>query len=104
MSPRKDRLTVTVDPEFIEAGNDAVAEGRAPSLSAWVNVALAERVVTERRLLALAQAVTAYEERFGVISAQELVDQARADRESAIVLRGNRAARAKRKTRRRAKT
>jgi uncharacterized protein YllA (UPF0747 family) len=102
MSTRKERLTVTVDPEFIEAGNDAVAEGKAESLSAWVNAALAERVARERRLVALARAVTAYEERFGAISAQELADQARADRESAIVLRGNRAGPAKRKMRRRA--
>ena len=104
MSTRKERLTVTVDPEFIEAGNDAVAEGRAESLSAWVNAALAERVARDRRLVALAQAVTAYEERFGTISAQELADQARADRESATVLRGNRAGRTKRKPRRRAAT
>jgi len=101
MSARKERLTVTVDPEFIEAGNDAVAEGKAESLSAWVNAALAERVARERRLVALAQAVAAYEERFGVISAQELADQAKADRESATILRGNRAARTKSKTRRR---
>ena len=102
MSARKERLTVTVDPEFIEAGSDAVAEGKAESLSAWVNAALAERVARERRLVALAQAVSAYEERFGPISAQELADQARADRESAIVLRGTRAARTKTKTRKRA--
>ena len=102
MSTKKERLTVTVDPEFIEAGNDAVAEGRAESLSGWVNAALAEQVAKERRLAALAQAVAAYEERFGVIGAQELADQARADRESAIVLRGSRAARTKRTTRRRA--
>ena len=101
MSMRKERLTVTVDPEFIDAGNDAVAEGRAESLSAWVNAALAERVARERRLVALAQALTVYEERFGAISAQELADQARADRESAIVLRGTRTGRTKRKPRRR---
>ena len=100
----KERLTVTVDPDFIDAGNDAVAEGRAESLSAWVNAALAERVAQERRLAALARAVEEYEERFGTISAQELADQARADRESAVVLRGNRAGRTKRKRRRRAAT
>ncbi|HEY3517927.1 MAG TPA: hypothetical protein VGL98_12845 [Gammaproteobacteria bacterium] len=102
MSAKKERLTVTVDPEFIEAGNDAVAEGKAESLSAWVNAALGDRVARERRLVALARAVTAYEEQFGVISEQELADQARADRESAIVLRGNRAGRTKGKARRRA--
>jgi uncharacterized protein YllA (UPF0747 family) len=100
----KERLTVTVDPEFIEAGNDAVSEGRAESLSAWVNAALAEKVARERRLVALAAAVSAYEQRFGVISAQELADQARTDRESAIVVRGDGAKLGKRKPRRRITT
>ena len=99
MSTRKERLTVTIDLEFIEAGKAAVGEGRAESLSAWVNAALAERVAKERRLVALGQAVAAYEERFGVISVKELAEQARADRESAVVLRGGRAGRAKRKAR-----
>jgi hypothetical protein len=103
MSTRKERLTVTVDPSFIEAGNEAVAEGRAESLSGWVNAALAERVAKERRLVALAQAVAAYEQRFGAIDARELADQTRADREAAVVLRGNRAGRTKRTTRRRAR-
>jgi hypothetical protein len=84
----------------MEAGNDAVAEGRAESLSGWVNAALAERVAKERRLAALAEVVTAYEERFGAISARELADQARADRESAVVVRGSKPARGKGKTRR----
>jgi protoporphyrinogen oxidase len=88
MISRKERLTVTVDPALIAAGNDAVAEGRADSLSAWVNAALGERVAKERALAALAGAVAAYEGEFGEISAQELADQARADRESAIVVRG----------------
>lgn len=88
MSARKERLTVTVSPDFIAAGNDAVAEGRAESLSAWVNAALAEKVAKEARLAALAEAVAQYEKRFGAISGQELADQARADRESATVVRG----------------
>ena len=100
MSTRKERLTVTVDPAFMAAGSDAVAEGRAESLSAWVNAALAERVGKERRLVALAQAVAAYEERFGAISVQELADQTRADRESAIVVRGSKAKPVKGKARR----
>jgi len=88
MSTRKERLTVTVDPTYIEAGNDAVAEGRAESVSAWVNAALAEKIGRERRLAALAGAVAAYEKKHGVISVQELADQARADREAARVIRG----------------
>jgi uncharacterized protein YllA (UPF0747 family) len=53
-----------------------------------VNAALAEKTAKERRLAALAEAVAAYEKRFGAISDRELADQARADRESAIVVRG----------------
>lgn len=51
MTARKERLTVTVDRTLLDAGNQAVSDGRADSLSAWVNLALAERVTKERRLL-----------------------------------------------------
>ena len=96
----KERLTVTVEPAFIEAGNDAVAEGRAESLSAWVNSALAERVAKERRLGALSDAIATYERRFGAISAQELSDQRRTDRAAAVIVRGTPQGREKRKARR----
>ena len=42
MTRRKLRLTVTVDPELVEAGHRAVAGGDADSLSGWVSEALAE--------------------------------------------------------------
>jgi Arc/MetJ-type ribon-helix-helix transcriptional regulator len=96
MSPVKERLTVTVNPQFVEAGNEAVAEGRAESLSAWVNLALAERTAKERRLKALGNAVASFEAQFGVITAEELEAQRRADSAAARVARGG--------TRRRAKT
>jgi len=64
----KERLTVTVDSELIEAANQAVTEGRVASLSGWVNLALAERAAKERRLRALAEAVAAYEDEFGEIT------------------------------------
>ena len=86
----KERLTVTVDPHLIQAGAEAVSEGRVDSLSAWVNLALADRAAKDRRLRALRGAVAAYEEQFGVISDDELVTQQRADRASARVVRGTR--------------
>ena len=89
MSPVKERLTVTVNPQFVEAGNAAVAEGRAESLSAWVNLALAERTAKERRLKALGDAVASFEAQFGVITAEELEAQRRADSASARVARGS---------------
>lgn len=88
MSARKERLTVTVDPEFIEAGNMAVASGFAVSLSAWVNQAMADRAVQDRHLIALAQAIEDYEAEFGNITLEEIEAQQRADREAAVVVRG----------------
>jgi hypothetical protein len=83
----KERLTVTVDSELIEAANQAVAEGQVTSLSGWVDLALSERADKERRLRALAEAIAAYEGRFGKITAAELASQERADRRNAIAVR-----------------
>jgi hypothetical protein len=87
MSSPKERLTVTVDPAVVQAGHDAVAAGHAPSLSSWVNLALVERAAKDRRLRALGDAIAAYEAAHGVISAQEIDEQVRADRRAAIVVR-----------------
>ena len=89
---RKQRLTVTVDPDLIEAGNRAVAAGQADSLSGWVNRALAERAARERRLQTLMEAVAGYEAEFGEITAEEIAAQRRADRETATVVRGRKTA------------
>jgi hypothetical protein len=90
MTPRKERLTVTVDPELVEAGNWAVATGNADSLSSWVNDALGDRALKDRRLGALASAVSAYEAEFGEITEGEMMSQLRQDRETAVVIRGKR--------------
>jgi hypothetical protein len=88
MTKRKDRLTVTVDPELVTAGNAAVERGMADSLSAWVNEALAERAARDRKLLAMSEAVAAYEAEHGEITAAEIAAQQRADRQAAVVARG----------------
>ena len=88
MPTSKERMTTTVDRELVRAGREAVAAGRAASLSGWVNVALAERAAKDRRLQAMAQALAAYEAERGEISAAELAQQERADRQSAVVVRG----------------
>src|SRR5262245_8801078 len=89
MRTRKERMTVTIDPSLLRAASEAVAEGRAESLSAWVNAALVERAAKERRLRALGAAIATYESEFGVITAEELLAQERADRQSARVVRGS---------------
>jgi hypothetical protein len=100
MTKRKERLTVTVDPNLLVAAREAVSAGRAESVSAWVSSALAERAAKERRLSALAEAIAIYEEDFGEISENEVIAQARADRTSAVIVRGP-ARRARGKRRRR---
>jgi hypothetical protein len=81
---------VTVDPDLIEAGNQAVAAGLAESLSGWVNAALVERATRDRRLQSLWDAISAFEADHGQITADEMDAQARRDREEAVVIRGSR--------------
>ena len=88
MTPRKRRLTVTVDPELVEAGNRAVAEGAAESLSGWVTSALHDKVNRDRKLQQLGSAIADYESEFGEITREEIVARQRADRNDAIVVRG----------------
>jgi hypothetical protein len=88
MTQGKQRVTVTVDPELVDAGNRAVASGAADSLSAWVNTALAERAQRDEQRARLGDAIADYEAEFGEITADEIVDQRRVDREHATVVRG----------------
>jgi ribonuclease HII len=90
MTARKQRLTVTVDPELVEAGNRAVVNGDADSLSAWVSSALADKICRDQQLEHLQAAITDYEAEFGEITADEIVTQRRADREDAVVIRRRR--------------
>jgi hypothetical protein len=88
MTVRKERLTVTVDVEAVEAGNVAVSSGAASSLSAWVNNALLVQARRDQRLRALDDAVADYESEHGEITDEEIRVQDRRDRESAVVVRG----------------
>jgi len=90
MTAHKRRLTVTVDPELLEAGNRAVASGDADSLSAWVSIALAEKVRRDQQLEQLQAAIADYEAEFGEITAEEIAAQRRTDREDATIVRSRR--------------
>lgn len=83
-------MTVTVDPELVEAANRAVADGEAESLSGWVSAALTDKVAKDRKLADLQKAVEAYEMEFGEITPEEMAAQARTDREGAVIVRGRR--------------
>ena len=90
MTPRKQRLTVTVDPQLIEAGQRAVQLGGADSVSAWVSEALEEKIRRDRKLALLAAAIEDFEREFGEITPEEIAAQHRADRADATVVRGPR--------------
>ncbi len=90
MSRPKDRLTVTVDHELVQAGNDAVAAGQAGSLSGWVNSALADRAARDRRLRSLAEAVADYEAEFGEITEAEIAAVRQQDGRRSVVVQGHR--------------
>jgi hypothetical protein len=85
---RKERLTITVGRSLLRAAREAVAAGRAECVSGWVNRALEDRAAKERRLVALADAVAAYEAEAGEITPEEMLAQERDDRRSARVVRG----------------
>jgi hypothetical protein len=103
MTRTKERVTLTLDRDLVEAAGQAVRSGRADSLSGWINQALSEKVARERRLRGLAAAVAAYESEFGKITEAEIDAQRRADRSDALVVRGRRRkSRAKSASKRRA--
>ena len=75
---------MTVDPEFVEAANQAVASGSADSLSG----ALTDRAAHDEHLARLGDSIADYEAEFGEITIEEITRQRRADRQHAVVVRG----------------
>jgi glycerol dehydrogenase-like iron-containing ADH family enzyme len=98
MTQRKSRITVTVDPELVEAANRAVASGAADSLSAWVSAALTDRARRDQQLARLGESIADYEAEFGEITAEEIARQKRTDRQNAVVVRGTHKRAAKART------
>jgi Arc/MetJ-type ribon-helix-helix transcriptional regulator len=87
MSP-KQRLSASVDAELMAAAQQAVTDGRAESISAWVSDALRLKADHDRRLQALDEFLAAYEAEHGEITDDEMRAAGRRVRERAIVVRG----------------
>jgi Arc/MetJ-type ribon-helix-helix transcriptional regulator len=87
MSP-KERLSASVDADLVAVAQDAVAQGRAESVSAWVNEALRLKVAHDQRLRALDEFVAAFETEHGEITEAEMNEAARRARGRAVVVRG----------------
>ena len=86
--PSKERLTITVAPELVEAGQRAVQAGDADSISAWISNAISEKVTRDNQHRALAAAIADFEAEHGEITDDEIAAQRRTDRSRATVVRG----------------
>jgi Arc/MetJ-type ribon-helix-helix transcriptional regulator len=84
----KQRLSVSADAELVAVAQEAVAQGQAESLSAWVNDALRLKADRDRRLQALDDFLAGYEAEHGQITEEEMRDAARRARSRAVVVRG----------------
>jgi hypothetical protein len=80
-------LSATVEAEVLAAGRAAVAEGRAESLSAWVNDALRRQADHDRRWRALDEFLKAYESEHGEITGEEIEAATRSTLAKAVVVR-----------------
>jgi len=83
----RERLSATIEADLLEAGRVAVAEGRAESLSAWVNGALRRQADHDRRMKALDGFLDSYEAEHGEITEQEIEAATRRARARAVVVR-----------------
>jgi len=84
----KERLSASVDADLLAVAQEAVAEGRAESVSAWVNEALRLKVTRDRRLRALDEFVAVFEAEHGEITEAEMNQATRGARGRAVVVRG----------------
>ncbi len=84
----KERLSASVDADLVAVVQEAVAQGRAESVSAWVNAALRLKVAHDQRLRALDEFVAAFEAEHGEITEAEMSEAARRARGRAVVVRG----------------
>jgi Arc/MetJ-type ribon-helix-helix transcriptional regulator len=84
----KERLSASVDADLVAVAQEAVAQGRAESVSAWVNEALRMKVAHDHRLRAMDEFVAAFEAEHGEITEAEMSEAARRARGRAVVVRG----------------
>lgn len=85
----KQRLSASVDADLLEAGHVAVSEGRAETLSSWVNDALRLKADHDRRMAAMEEFLAAYEAEHGEITLEEMEEAARWARDRARTVRPN---------------
>jgi hypothetical protein len=82
----RERLSATVEGELLDAGRQAVAEGRADSLSAWVNDALRRQAEHDLRMKALDGFLAEYEAVHGEITATEMHEATRTTQRRSVAV------------------
>lgn len=85
----KQRLSASVDTELLQAAQSAVEDGRAESVSAWVNDALRLKAEHESRMQALDSFLADYEAKHGAITDVEMDEAVHRTRGRATVVRSS---------------
>ena len=83
----KRRLSASVDADLLRAAEKAARDGRAATVSAWINDALRLKVTHDERLRALSVFVANYEAQHGVIAPEEIESATRRARARALTVR-----------------
>lgn len=84
----KQRLSASVDADLLHIAQEAVASGRAESLSAWVNQALRLKAEHDKKMEDLEHFIAEYEAEHGEITAEEIAAASRRAKGRATVVRG----------------
>ncbi len=83
----KRRLSVSVDAELMEAAEQAVNRGEAPTLSAYVSDGLRLQLAQDKRLRAMREFIDDYEREFGKITDEDIAESVRVLQSRAIHFR-----------------
>ena len=83
----KGRITITIELDLLDEVQTAVNDGSCRSVSQWISEAMADRLAEEQRLAVLRQMIAEYEAEHGVITDEEMAEQAQRDRDAAAAIR-----------------
>ncbi len=94
------RLSASIDAELLTAVEQATKRGAAPTVSAWINDAIRQKLAHDGRLAALGAFIADYEAEHGPITPADTEAAVREAKRRAISVRGLRAGEPRRKYRR----
>jgi hypothetical protein len=83
----KRRLSASIDADLLTAAERAVAQGHAPTVSAWVTEAFERQIAHDQRLLAMDRFLAEFEAEFGVITEADIAAATLQTRAEAVVVR-----------------